>query len=358
MDRDRILPQGGVDFGKVAGRTARLYTIENDQLRARITDYGGILVSLEAPMPGGCRDHVVLGFDDAGGYATHGGSFGALLGRNANRIAGGLATIDGETYALSKNENGSTLHGGAVGFGKQFWSLVSATHDSVAWRLVSPDGDQGFPGEVDVTATYRLAGAALHLVFDAQTTKPTALSLSAHPYFNLDGAGAHDCLDHRIEIFAARFLPTDEKQIPTGEQRPVGGTVFDFSAPLPVGARIRCRDAQLRYGRGYDHYYILPQESVGGLRLAFRAYSARTGRILEILTTQRGVQFYSGNNLDGSAPGRGGLYRQSAGFAVEPQGFPNAVNQPGFPSTILRQGQAYHEEIVYRFPSAAPKAAP
>ena len=357
MDSDRIARRGGIDFGYVAGEAARLYTIENDELRARITDYGGILVSLEAPRPGGRRDHVVLGFEDAGDYASHGGSFGALLGRNANRIAGGVVTIDGRTYSLSKNENGSTLHGGAVGFGKQFWSLVSETPDSVALRLVSPDGDQGFPGEVGVTATYRLAGAALHLIFEARTTKPTPLSLSAHPYFNLDGVEARDCLDHRIEIFAASFLPTDENQIPTGERRPVTGTAFDFSSPLPLGARIRCADVQLRYGRGYDHYYILPEESVGRLRLALRARGARTGRVLEISTTQRGVQFYSGNNLNGSAPGRGGLYRQSAGFAVEPQGFPNAVNQPGFPSTILRPGETYHEEIVYRFPSAAPKAA-
>jgi aldose 1-epimerase len=358
MDSARIVPGGGVDFGQVSGHNARLYTIENDQLQARITDYGGILVSLEAPAPGGGRDHVVLGFEDAADYAANKGSFGALLGRNANRIAGGTVTIDGETYSLSKSENGSTLHGGAVGFGKQFWSVVSATKDSLVLRLVSPDGDQGFPGEVEVTATYRLVGAALHLIFDARTTKATPLSLSAHPYFNLDGVGARDCLDHRVEIFATHFLPTDEKQIPTGEQRAVVATVFDFSAPLPIGARIRCREPQLRYGRGYDHYYILPQESVGQLRLALRAYGARTGRVLEILTTQRGTQFYSGNNLDGSAPGRGGLYRQSAGFAVEPQGFPNAVNQPGFPSTIWRPGEPYHEEIVYRFPAAAGKAPP
>ena len=357
MDSDRIVRAGGVDFGRVAGRAARLYTIENDQLRARITDYGGILVSLETPAPDGGRDHVVLGFENAADYAAHRGSFGALLGRNANRIAGGTVAIDGETFSLSRNENGSTLHGGAIGFGKQFWSVTSATPESVTLRLVSPDGDQGFPGEVEVMAAYRVAGPALHLVFDARTTKPTPLSLSAHPYFNLDGVGARDCLDHRVEIFAASFLPTDERQIPTGEQRPVIGTVFDFSAPLPVGARIRAGDVQLRYGRGYDHYYILPQESAGRLRPAIRAYGARTGRVLEILTTQRGVQFYTGNNLDGSAPGRGGLYRQSAGFAVEPQGFPNAANQPGFPTTILRPGETYHEEIVYRLPSFAQKAA-
>jgi len=197
MDSDQIAPRGGIDFGRVAGRAARLYTIESDQLRARITDYGGILVSVEAPAAGGGHDHVLLGFDDAADYAANRGSFGALLGRNANRIAGGSVTIDGQTFSLSKNENGSTLHGGSVGFGKQFWSVVSATREGIALRLVSPDGDQGFPGEVEVTATYRLAGPALHLVFDAQTTKPTPLSLSAHPYFNLDGVGARDILDHR-----------------------------------------------------------------------------------------------------------------------------------------------------------------
>ncbi|HEY1503400.1 MAG TPA: aldose epimerase family protein [Stellaceae bacterium] len=314
----------------MAGRTARLYTIENDRLRARVTDYGGILVSFEVSAPSGGREHILLGFENAADYAACRGSFGALLGRNANRIAGGSITIDGEAYSLSKNENGSTLHGGAVGFGKQFWSVASATGDSIALRLISPDGDQGFPGQVDVTATYRLAGAALHLMFDARTTKPTPLSLSAHPYFNLDGIDARDCLDHRVEIFAAGFLPTNENQIPTGEQRPVAGTVFDFPTPLPIGGRIRASDVQLRYGRGYDHYYILPQEGAGQLRLAMRAYGARARRILEILTTQRGMQFYTGNNLDGSAPGRGGLYRQSAGFAIEPQGFPNAPNQPGF----------------------------
>lgn len=354
----RISSANGIDFGKVAGCPARLYTIESDRLRARVTDYGGILVSLEVSAPSGGRDHVLLGFEDVADYAAQRGSFGALLGRNANRLAGGSVTIDGETFSLSKNENGSTLHGGAVGFGKQFWSVASATGESIALRLISPDGDQGFPGAVEVTATYRLTSAALHLTFDARTTKPTPLSLSAHPYFNLDGVSARDCLDHRVEIFAASFLPTNENQIPTGEQRPVAGTVFDFSTPLPVGASIRGADIQLRYGRGYDHYYILPQEGTGQLRLAMRAYGARTNRILEILTTQRGIQFYTGNNLDGSAPGRGGLYRQSAGFAIEPQGFPNAPNQLGFPTTILRPGEAYHEEIVYRFLAADRKAAP
>jgi aldose 1-epimerase len=349
MDGARASVVRDVPFGYVSGRAARLYTLQNEELRARIADYGGILVSLEAPARFGRREHVVLGFDDVAGYTANRGSFGALIGRNANRIAGGSITIDGQTYSLSKNENGSTLHGGAVGFGKQFWSVARAGTEHIELRLTSPDGDQGFPGEVEIAASYRLDGAALHLSFDARTTKPTPVSLSAHPYFNLDGPGARDCLDHRVTIFASAFLPTDARQIPIGERRAVAGTVFDFATPQRIGARIREADEQLRYARGYDHYFILPEDGAAALRLAARVEAAASGRVLEILTTQRGTQFYSGNNLDGTAQGRGGAYRQSAGFAFEPEGFPDAPNQPGFPSTILRPGELYHEEIVYRF---------
>lgn len=356
MDVHRPNLQGGVPFGDVAGRVAQVFTLENESLRARVTDYGGILVSLEMATPTGAFEHILLGFDDVGEYVTNSGSFGALLGRNANRIAGGSFTLDGQTYALSKNENGSTLHGGAVGFGKRFWSLAEADTAHIVLRLTSPDSDQGFPGEVAVTATYRLEGAALRLTFDATASKPTPLSLSAHPYFNLDGLGARDCLDHRIEILAKAFLPTDEKQIPTGERRPVADTAFDFIEPRRICTRIRDAEPQLRQGRGYDHYFILSEEDVGRLQPAVRVYANANDRMLEVLTTQRGIQFYTGNNLNGAALGRGGYYRQSAGFAIEPQGFPNAVNQPDFPSTVLRPGERYHEEIVYRFASSGARA--
>jgi aldose 1-epimerase len=338
----------GIPFGRVQGRTARLFTLESDVLRARVTDYAGVLVSLEASDRAGARDHVVLGFDDVAGYVDNRGSFGALLGRNANRIADGRMVIEGQAYELSKNESGSTLHGGAEGFGKRLWSVTQADAQHLTLALVSPDGDQGFPGEVTVEATWRLDGGDLSLTFVAGTTKPTPLSLSAHPYFNLDGPLARDCLDHEAEIFADAYLPTDPRQIPTGELRAAAGTPFDFRRSTPIGVRIRDPDAQLRYGRGYDHYFILPAGEGGALRPAARVRSAQSGRVLEILTTQPGVQFYTGNNLDGSAPGRGGLYRQSAGFAFEPQGFPNAPNQPNFPSTILRPGESYRQEIVYR----------
>jgi aldose 1-epimerase len=333
---------------------ARLFTLESDRLRARVTDYAGALVSLEMPDRDGAWHHVVLGFDDVAGYVDNRGSFGALLGRNANRIADGRMVIDGVTYELSKNENGSTLHGGAEGFGKRFWEVKDCDGRRLRLALVSPDGDQGFPGEVTVEAVWRLDGAELSLDFTAGTTKPTPLSLSAHPYFNLDGPQARHCLDHEVEIFAQSYLPTDQRQIPTGDIAAVAGTPFDFRKPRRIAEHIGEPDTQLRYGRGYDHYFVLPTGDAGALRVAARVRSRRSFRGLEILTTQPGTQFYSGNNLDGSAPGRGGLYRQSAGFAFEPQGFPNAPNQPNFPSTILRPGETYHRRIVYRLTAERP----
>ncbi|MGH7075589.1 MAG: aldose epimerase family protein [Stellaceae bacterium] len=342
-------PQEAVPFGEIDGREARLLTLQNDVLVVQISDYGGALVSLQAPDRTGRRDHVLLGFDRATGYATSHGSFGAILGRNANRIGGGKISVDGRTFAIANNEPNASLHGGPVGFGKCFWSVVAHEPLQLTLTLTSPDGDQGFPGEVNVTATYRLVADALHLSFDATTTKPTPVTLSAHPYFNLDGLEAADCLDHKVEIFAPNFLPTDEHQIPTGAIWPVAGTPFDFETPHPIGERIRENSPQLRYGCGYDHYFILPEGEIGGIpRLAARVRGNRTGRVLEILTTQPGLQFYTGNNFDGSTSGRGGLYRQSAGFAFEPQGFPDAPNRPNFPSTLLRPDQRYHEEIVYR----------
>ena len=337
-----------VSFGRAKGQAAQLFTLDNGFLKACITDYAGALVSLAAPDRNGKAGHVVLGFDDVAGYVDNRGSFGALLGRTSNRIAGGRFTLDGTTYELSKNEGENTLHGGAEGFDKRFWWAKEATPQHVKLSLTSQDGDQGFPGEVSVEATWRLDGSSLLLEFTAKTTKPTPLSLSAHPYFNLDGPNARDCLDHEVEIFAEAFLPTDQQQIPTGEIRPVMGTPFDFRTMQPISARIRQPEEQLRFAKGYDHYFVLPDQRNGQPRLAARVRAARSGRVLEILTTQPGLQFYTGNNLNGTAPGRGGLYRQSAGFAFEPQGFPNAPNEPRFPTTILRPGQLYSQQIVYR----------
>jgi aldose 1-epimerase len=216
--------------------------------------------------------------------------------------------------------------------------------------LVSADGDQGFPGQLSVTATYRLDASDLVLDLRATTTKATPVSLSTHPYFNLAGPGVDDCLSHLLTLAADEFLETDPDQIPTGKRIPVAGTAFDFRTPRAMGEGIREPVAQLEYGCGYDHYFPISGDlPVGQGRSAARVVDPASGRVLEILTTQPGLQFYTGNQLNGSVPGRGGLYRQSAGFAIEPHGFPNAVNQPGFPSTILRPSQVYDERIVYRF---------
>ena len=338
----------GEPFGETPdGYRAALYTLQNQNMRVRITDYGSRMVSIEAPDRTDRHDHVLLGFDSVAEYVGAKGAFGALLGRNANRIAGGRFTLDGRTYELSKNEGDSTLHGGKVGLDKVFWRLDQCDATKLVLKYVSPDGDQGFPGELMVQATYYLRDHALCLELKAESTKPTPVSLSAHPYFNLAGLSADNVLDHEITIASDSFLPTDAKQIPTGEIRPVDETVFDFRNPMTAAARIRNAEPQLRYGKGYDHYFILRKPRDGTPRFAARARHPPSGRVLEIYTTHLGTQFYTGNNLNGSVTGRGGAYRQSDGFAFEPQGFPDAPNQPTFPSTVLRPGAIYHETIEY-----------
>jgi aldose 1-epimerase len=341
-------------FGCLSGGEAvTVYELANRFLAVRIADYGGRIVSVTAPDRAGERGEVVLGFDAAAAYEAASGPFGALLGRSANRIADGKLPIDGETYRLSTNDRGSTLHGGARGFDKVMWRVEAATDvptPTVTLSHVSPDGDQGFPGEMRVRATYRLDGDTLWLSFEAETTRPTVASLSAHPYFNLAGVERGDVLDHLVTIAADTFLPTDERQIPTGEIRRVAGTKFDFRRPERIGARIRAADAQLINGRGYDHCFVLDRAARHTPRLAARAVDPASGRALEILTTQPGLQFYTGNNLNGGIAGRGGiLYRQSAAFAFEPQGFPDAPHHPNFESTILRPGETYRAIIGYRF---------
>lgn len=341
-------------FGRLpGGAQAALYTLENDRLRVRITDYGGRIVSIEAPDRNGRCGEVLLGFDDAAQYAQAGGAFGALLGRNANRIDGGELPIDGTTYELPRNDRGNTLHGGDHGFDILPWRTERYSATELRLSLVSHDGDQGFPGELHVEAQYRLDGDSLALEFSAQTTKPTIVSLSAHPYFNLACPQAGDILGHRVTIAAVSFLPTDKTQIPTGEIRPVDGTLFDLRRPVQIDSRIRQRDEQLLHGQGYDHYFVLGPNAAGTERFAARVEAQASGRAVEIYTMQPGVQFYTGNQLNGSVAGRGGIiYRQSAGLAVEPQGFPDAPHHRNFPSTVLRPGERYRQMIRYRFTTA------
>jgi aldose 1-epimerase len=338
-------------FGQTPdGHDATVFTLENDRLRVRITDFGGRMVSIEAPDRDGRSDHILLGFDDAAAYSQYGGSFGCLLGRYANRIAGAAISLDGQTYPLSKNNGDATLHGGAVGFNRVFWTVAAAEVDPVprlVLTLVSADGDQGFPGEVSVQAIYQLDTDSLSLTFEAQTTKPTVINLSAHPYFNLAGTGSGDVLGHEVTIAADAFLPTDEGQIPSGEIRPVAGTPFDFRKPALLGARIRQPDPQLYHGLGYDHCFVLDTATHAP---AIRVHDPASGRVLEIHTDQPGIQVYTGNKLSGTFAGHGGvIYRQSAGLALEPQEFPDAPHHPNFPSTELRPGQTYRRVIRYRF---------
>ncbi|HEY3784711.1 MAG TPA: aldose epimerase family protein [Steroidobacteraceae bacterium] len=342
-------------FGQTAdGRTATLYTLQNQYLRVRITDFGARMVSIKAPDRWGHCAEVLLGFDDVQAYASAGGSFGAVLGRTANRIAGGTFDLDGRTYRLPTNDRGSTLHGGPVGFGHVLWDWVSVTNEpkpTLVLKHVSPDGDQGFPGECTVHARYRLEVDCLWLDLEARCTHATPLSLSAHPYFNLAGPHSRSILDHRVTILAAGFLPTDDKQIPTGEVRDVTGTPFDFRSGAALGARIRQPDPQLLYGQGYDHYYVLAACEPRLPRLAAQASELTSGRLLELYCTQPGLQLYTGNQLNGSVAGRGGIYRQSAGFSLEPQEYPDAVHHPNLPSSILRPQALYSVCMGYRFRS-------
>jgi aldose 1-epimerase len=334
-------------FGSLPdGRETSLYTLRNDQLRVRITDYGGRMVSIEAPDRNGRSDHVLLGFDNVAGYRTA-GSFGTLLGRYANRIAGASFTLDGQTYTLSRNDGDNTLHGGVEAFSKLMWEVAAATEPLPTLILThhSPDGDQGFPGELFVQATYQLDGDTLSLALEARTTRPTVVNLSAHPYFNLGGPACEDVLDHEVTIAGDAFLPTDAAQIPTGEICSVAGTPFDFRQPTRLGARIRQPDPQIFYGQGYDHCFVLSGKSP-----AIRVVDRSSGRVLTVRTDQPGVQVYTGNKLSGAFAGHGGIiYRQSAGLALEPQAFPDAPHHANFPSTVLRPGETYRRSIRYRF---------
>ncbi len=335
------------------GQPTTLFTLENDHLRARITDFGGRMVSIEAPDRHGQRDHVLLGFDNLAAYRANGGAFGTLLGRYANRIGGASFSLDGRDYQLSRNNADATLHGGAAGFDKLVWAVAAAEAEPIPTLVLthrSADADQGFPGEVTAQATYQLGTDFLALSFQAQTTKPTVINLSAHPYFNLSGAAAADVLDHEVTIPAEAFLATDAGQIPTGEIRPVAGTPFDFRQPTALGARIRQADPQLFHGLGYDHCFVLGMQRAAQPRLAISLREPNSGRVLEVLTDQPGVQIYTANKFTGTFAGHGGvIYRQSAGLAIEAQDFPDAPHHPNFPSTVLRPGEIFRRTIRYRF---------
>ena len=338
------------------GRPIEAVLLDNGHgLRARILSYGAILQSLDVPDRAGHSADVVLGYADAATYVTHPNYFGASVGRYANRIAGGRFTLDGRTYQLPLNNGANSLHGGTLGFDKRIWRIVSVhggAEPSVTLAYESADGEEGYPGRLSVTATYTLAPGVLRLDYRATTDRPTIVNITNHSFFNLAGeASGRSILDELLTIPAATFTPVNTALIPTGEFRPVAGTPFDFRAPVVIGARIRDgRDAQIRFGQGYDHNYVVTRAPTRDLHLLARVEDPGSGRVLEILSNQPGVQFYAGNFLDGTAVGKSGhSYRQSDGLALEPQVFPDTPNQPAFGSARLDPGQTYENRILYRF---------
>jgi len=328
-----------------------------DSFEVSVITYGAALQSLKTRDRAGRSEDIVLGHDDLDGYLAARRFFGATIGRYANRIAGARFTLDGTELRLDANNGANMLHGGHDGFDRKLWRIVELTAEpepTLALSYTSADGEGGFPGRLDVRAIYRVSGPAeLTLAFEATTDRSTIVNLTNHSFFNLDGArSGTDILGHSLQIAADRYLAVDDRAIPLpGPPRPVEGTPFDFRKPEIIGARIRQDDEQLRRGRGYDHNFCLV--SGGGVRLAARLESPRTGRVLVLLTDQPGLQFYSGNFLDGSAAGKGGqLYRQSDALCLEPHRWPDTPNRPDFPSARLDPGQTYRHQTVYRFLTA------
>ncbi len=322
--------------------------------------YGGIITSLRTADRGGRMVDIVLGFNDLATYVAGHPYFGAIVGRYANRIANGRFTLDGRTYQVPINNGENTLHGGTRGFDKVVWKATSFENDTSSGIIlthVSPDGDMGYPGRVDVRVAYTLTDSN-ELVVDylATTDKATPINIAQHTYFNLAGEGQRDILAHVLQLNASRYTPVDSTLIPTGELATVAGTPFDFRTATAIGARIGLTNEQLKFGRGYDHNFVLDRRGPA-VQHAARVVEPSTGRTLDVFTDQPGVQFYSGNFLDGSNRGKGGVYAHRFGFCLETQRFPDSPNKPAFPSTILRPGERFTSRTVFRFGTVSGQSA-
>jgi aldose 1-epimerase len=342
-------------FGTLPDGTAvDLYTLTNaGGVEARVITYGGIIVSLKVPDRAGKLDDVVLGMDSLDGYVKGVPYFGAIVGRYGNRIANGRFTIDGKTYTLAVNNGKNALHGGLKGFDKAVWKaepFERAGEVGLVLSHVSPDGDEGYPGTLTARIIYTLTDKnELAFDYEATTDKATPVNLTQHSYFNLAGAGTGDVLAHELTLNADRYTPVDAGLIPTGELAPVEGTPFDFRTSTAIGARIDAPHPQIKLGGGYDHNYVLTRQG-DGLSLAARVVEPTTGRVMDVTTTEPGVQFYTGNFLDGSITGKGGrVYRKRYGFCLETQHYPDSPNKPSFPSAIVRPGQPLRSKTVFTF---------
>jgi aldose 1-epimerase len=344
-------------WGAVDGQPVDLYTLTNSHdMTVTITNYGGIIQSIWVPDRRGREKNVALGFDNLDDYVTSSPYFGCITGRYANRIAEGRFSLDGEEYQLATNDGPNHLHGGNVGFDKRVWDATPIEgDDSVGLELTytSPDGEENYPGTLETTVTYTLTNDnEIEVDYHATTDAPTIVNLTNHTYFNLAGEGSGTIEDQRLYLNADHYTPVDETLIPTGEIAPVEDTPFDFTRSTAIGERIRDGHEQIVIGRGYDHNFVLNREDPedDSMILAAKVTDPRSGRVLEISTTEPGIQFYSGNFLDGTLVGTGGnVYRQGDAFALETQHFPDSPNQPNFPSTVLRPGEVYETSTVYAF---------
>ena len=344
------------DFGRLAdGRAVELFTLTNAHgVEVRAMTYGAIITTIRTPDKNARFDDIVLGFDSLLGYLNDPPYFGAVVGRYANRIARAQFTLEGVVYRLAPNNGAHSLHGGVKGFDKVLWSGEPFQSDSgagVTLRYVSADGEEGYPGALSVRLTYILTPRdELVVDYEATTTKATPINLSQHTYWNLHGGGRGDILDHVLTLDASAFTPVDSTLIPTGELAPVAGTPFDFRTPARIGARIAEPNEQLRYGRGYDHNWVLDRGGRPGLAHAARLLDPSSGRTLDVSTTEPGVQFYTGNFLDGTIVGKNGrAYGKRAALCLETQHFPDSPNQANFPSTILHPGETYRSRTVFAF---------
>jgi aldose 1-epimerase len=339
------------DFeAEVDGKAVKLYTLTNGKAVATITNYGARVVSLHVPDSAGNLVDVVVGYQDLAGFRQEGdGFYGAIVGRYGNRIGKGQFVIDGQTYQVELNDGPNTLHGGTNGLYAKVWDVQSSTDNTLVLHYLSPDGEAGYPGNLDITVTYTLTeDNGLDIAYSATTDKATVINLTNHAYFNLSGAGAETILDHELTIQADGYTPVDATLIPTGAITPVEGTPFDFRTATAIGARIDADDEQLKLGKGYDHNFVL--NKADGLQVVATVKSPITGIKMEILTEEPGLQFYSGNFMDGVAGGKEGkTYGFRSAFCLETQHFPDAPNKADFPSTRLNPGEIYSTRTVYRF---------
>ena len=339
------------DFGKTReGAPVRIFTLTNKHgVQATITNFGGRVVSLKVPDKKGAMGDVVLGFDSIEGYLNENPYFGALIGRYANRIGHAQFTLNGLLYKVPKNDGDNSLHGGMRGFDKVVWTARELSDGRLELSYLSKDGEEGYPGNCKVTVIYHLTDAdELRIDYAASTDKDTVVNLTNHSYFNLKGGG--DILGHLLTLNAETFTPVDSGLIPTGDLKAVAGTPFDFRKPTAIGARIEQGDEQLKLGKGYDHNWVISRKPGTELSLAARVEEPETGRVMEVWTTQPGVQFYTGNFLDGTIKGKGGIvYARRSALCLETQHFPDSPNKPRFPAAVLKPGMEFKSTTIYRF---------